>query len=133
MDVRNCRTCGKLFNVLNGERICPACQRALEDKFQEVKEYLRQNPNSTVEQTAKDNDLSVKQIKQWIREERLILSNAVESGIVCEKCGKPICTGRFCDICKANMKNDLMQVIDRPVVHQEVQKSGHTKDRMRFL
>lgn len=133
MDVRNCRTCGKLFNVLNGERICPACQRALEDKFQEVKEYLHQNPNSSVEQTAKDNDLSVKQIKQWIREERLILSSAVESGIVCEKCGKPICTGRFCDICKANMTNDLMQVIDRPVVQQEVQKSGHTKDRMRFL
>ena len=76
MDVRNCRTCGKLFNVLSGERICPACKQALEDKFQEVKEYLRQYPNSSVEQTATDNDVSVKQIKQWIREERLILSDA---------------------------------------------------------
>lgn len=133
MDVRNCRTCGKLFNVLSGERICPACKQALEDKFQEVKEYLRQYPNSSVEQTATDNDVSVKQIKQWIREERLILSDATVSGIVCEKCGRPICTGRFCEACKANMASDLMNAIDRPQSRPEPQKTGHDKNRMRFL
>ena len=42
MDVRNCKMCGRLFNVLNNERICPACQKKLEDKFHEVKEYLEE-------------------------------------------------------------------------------------------
>lgn len=44
MDVRNCKMCGRLFNVLNNERICPACQKKLEDKFHEVKEYLERIP-----------------------------------------------------------------------------------------
>ena len=94
MDVRNCKMCGRLFNVLNNERICPACQKKLEDKFHEVKEYLEEHPGASVEQTATDNDISTKQIRQWVREERLILSTATEAGIVCEKCGKPIRTGR---------------------------------------
>lgn len=67
----------------------------LEDKFHEVKEYLEEHPGASVEQTATDNDISTKQIRQWVREERLILSTATEAGIVCEKCGKPIRTGRF--------------------------------------
>ena len=84
MDVRNCKMCGRLFNVLNNERICPACQKKLEDKFHEVKEYLEEHPGASVEQTATDNDISTKQIRQWVREERLILSTATEAGIVCE-------------------------------------------------
>ena len=43
--------CGRLFNVLNNERICPACQKKLEDKFHEVKQYLEDHPGASVEQT----------------------------------------------------------------------------------
>lgn len=84
MEVRNCKMCGRLFNVLNNERICPACQKKLEDKFHEVKQYLEDHPGASVEQTATDNDISTKQIRQWVKEERLILSSATEAGIVCE-------------------------------------------------
>jgi hypothetical protein len=122
-----------LFNVLGSERICPACQKALEEKFQEVKAYLRENPDSSVEKTATDNDVSTKQIKQWVREERLILSSATDAGITCESCGKPICSGRFCEACKANMANDLMGALDRPKKALQPQEKSHEKDRMRFL
>ena len=40
MNVTNCRSCGRLFNVLSNERICPECRKKLEDKFQAVKKYL---------------------------------------------------------------------------------------------
>ncbi|MGN0414612.1 MAG: flagellar protein [Agathobacter sp.] len=133
MNVINCRSCGKLFNVLGREKICPECRKALEDKFQQVKEYLSQNPNASVEQTATDNEVTVKQIRQWIREERLVLSNATESGIVCENCGKPICTGRFCDACRASMASELMGAIDRPKKKPASPDRGHERDRMRFL
>lgn len=134
MNVMNCRSCGKLFNVLGREKICPECRKALEDKFQQVKEYLTENPNSSVEQTATDNEVTVKQIKQWIREERLVLSSATESGIVCESCGRPICTGRFCDSCRAGMANDLMSAMDRPVKKKPVSSAkDHEGNRMRFL
>ena len=58
MEVRNCKMCGRLFNVLNNERICPACQKKLEDKFHEVKQYLEDHPGASVEQTATDNDIN---------------------------------------------------------------------------
>jgi hypothetical protein len=118
---------------LGREKICPSCQRLLEDKFQEVKEYLQKNPNTSVEQTARDNDVTTKQIKQWVREERLVLTSATEAGIVCESCGKPICTGRFCETCKATMANDLMNAISQPAHKEEHSKADRERDRMRFL
>lgn len=95
MEVRNCRSCGRLFNYMGGAPLCPACQKKLEEKFQEVKAFLEENPNSSVETVAEELDVSVKQIRQWIREERLSLSVAGADGIVCETCGKPIRTEDF--------------------------------------
>ena len=100
MDVKNCKSCGRLFNYMSGPVMCPNCQRKLEEKFQQVKQYLDENPNSSVNQVAEAMDVSVKQIKQWIREERLALSQPSADGILCEHCGTPICSGRFCDKCK---------------------------------
>ena len=131
MNVTNCRMCGKIFNVLSNERICPACQRKLEDKFHEVKLYLEEHPNSSVEQTAIDNDVSTKQIRQWVKQERLILTTATVTGIVCEKCGRPIRTGRFCERCKNSMANELENAYAKP--EPAVEEPKDDKDRMRYL
>lgn len=133
MEVTNCRDCGRLFNYISGPRRCPECQKKLEEKFQQVKEFLRQNPDSSISQTATENDVSVKQIKQWIREERLVISNGMAEGIVCETCGKPIRTGRFCEACKKNMVQDLSNAFEKP---KPAERSLHTEkenDRMRYL
>lgn len=137
MEVTNCRECGRLFNYISGPRRCPECLKKLEKKFQDVKEYLRQNPDSSISKTATDNDVSVKQIKQWIREERLVISNGVAEGIVCENCGKPINTGRFCESCKKNMMDQLSSAY--PSKNQSSQmdfsrgSSSKENDKMRFL
>ncbi len=133
MNVLNCKSCGRLFNAMSREKICPACRNALEDKFQDVKKYLEENPNSSVEQTAKDNDVSTKQIRQWVREERLILSSATDAGITCEVCGRPICSGRYCDQCKMSLKSDLMNALDRPNKPAGSPKPRNDGNRMRFL
>lgn len=134
MNVTNCRGCGRLFNVLSNERLCPSCRQELEDKFQNVKEYLADHPNASVEEVSKENDVTVKQIKQWVREERLIFTEGSLEGIECESCGKMIRTGRFCDACKMNMANHLMSALDSPKKAEEPKKkSTHEGDRMRFL
>lgn len=133
MEVRNCRGCGRLFNYMSGAPICDQCRRKLEEKFQEVKEYLRDNPNSTVAQVSEAMDVSTKQIKQWIKEERLSLTTAGADGIVCEQCGAPICSGRFCNKCKASMVNNLEGAIDKPkgtMAHNIKEQNAH---RMHFL
>ncbi|MBQ3544357.1 MAG: flagellar protein [Lachnospiraceae bacterium] len=109
MDVKNCRTCGRLFNYISGRQMCPACRAQLEEKFQEVKKYVEENKNATLSQVAEEMDVPVRQLKDWIREERLILSDAWGE-IVCDSCGKAIVTGRFCVDCKRNMANKLGDV-----------------------
>lgn len=132
MDVRNCRSCGRLFNYLSGIPICESCKAALEDKFQDVKKYIRDNPRSSVQMVADANEVSTRQIKQWIREERLTFSDDSPIGIDCERCGATIKTGRFCEACKDAMKNDLNSALYREPV-EEVKTTFRDGNRMRFL
>ncbi|MCM1105983.1 MAG: flagellar protein [Blautia sp.] len=134
MDVRNCKNCGRLFNVLANERLCPACRQAMEDKFQDVKNYINEHKGASIDEVSRENDVSVKQIKQWVREERLSFSEDSMEGIECEKCGKLIRTGRFCDNCRKTMTNDLMSVMDKPKLSEPPKSSkDKDRDRMRFL
>lgn len=134
MNVRNCRKCGKLFNYITGMPLCPACKEDMEKKFQEVKKYIQDNRGATVAQVAEECDVEESQIRQWVREERLVFSEGTVAGIACEVCGVAITTGRFCDKCKANMINGLSAVGRRapePVQQSAARRS--TENRMRFL
>ncbi len=133
MDVRNCRSCGRLINYTGGQPICAACQKKLEDKFNEVKKFLDENPRASINQVSEEMDVSTKQIKQWIREERLTLSDPGAGGINCEQCGAPITTGRFCSKCKASMMNRFADAIDKPKIVMKAPEAQHDKNRMRFL
>lgn len=133
MNVSNCKYCGRLFNAISRERICPNCQKQLDEKFVVVKEFLRENPNSSVDEVSKECEVSTKQIRQWVREERLTFSENSMEGIECERCGVMIKTGRYCETCKLAVGNDLRSVMDKPRVEQSVKKSAKDKDRMRFL
>ncbi|MCR4956148.1 MAG: flagellar protein [Lachnospiraceae bacterium] len=132
MEVRNCKDCGRLFNYLSGRPICPACQKKLEEKFAEVKQYIRDNGGATINQIAEANEVDPKQIKQWIREERLVISDDSPINIECESCGAPIKTGRYCAACTANMANNLGSAIKKPKA-APVKQERDTRDRMRFL
>ena len=96
MDVRNCKGCSRLFNYLGGQQLCPDCIKALDVKFDEVREYVYDHPGAGMQQVAEEMDVSVAQIKRWIREERLSFSEESQVGLECEGCGKMIRTGRFC-------------------------------------
>lgn len=132
MDVRSCRNCGKLFNYMQGSKICPACKKKLEEKFVEVKEYIRHNDKAPLSQIAEDTDVSVKQLKQWVKEERLTFSKDSPVGIECENCGALIRTGRFCDKCKNNMASEMSKMYAvTPPPQQDAKKRD--KDKIRFL
>lgn len=135
MQVTNCKGCGRLFNALSNERLCPQCRKRLDDKFQEVKNYLSENPNSSIPIISKECDVSPKQLRQWVREERLTFSEDSMEGIECEQCGKMIRTGRFCDSCKSSLANRLSSALDKPVStnRTDTRRNGDRENRMRFL
>lgn len=134
MDIRNCKNCGRLFNYI-GKNLCPECLKAKNDEFTVVKEYVRNNPAAGIAEVSEATEVSVKQIREWIREERLILTEAsATAGINCESCGRPIRTGRFCPPCKVQMTRSLSQAFVNPTkVAEERQKAMSDKDRMRYL
>ncbi|ABX40636.1 flagellar protein [Lachnoclostridium phytofermentans] len=107
MDVRNCRSCGKLFNYLSGVQFCPACMRELDKKFEVVKNYIYDNPKANIQEVAEVNEVTVQQLRQWVREERLAFSEDSLVGLECENCGTMIRTGRFCNLCKDKLVNTL--------------------------
>ncbi|MGN0169781.1 MAG: flagellar protein [Lachnospiraceae bacterium] len=131
MEVRNCKQCGRLFNYLSGQPICPECKKNLEDKFSQVKQYIREHGGATINEVAEANDVDVRQIKQWVREERLAFSKDSPISIECESCGAPIKTGKYCPQCMAKMAANLGRAIKRPVTEQH--RAERDKDRMRFL
>lgn len=133
MDVRNCKNCGNLFQYV-GKPICPACAKKLEDKFFEVRNYIYENPTANMGTVAEEMDVPIQQIKKWVREERLAFSKDSGITISCEKCGKPILTGRFCKECKNNMRNDLFNVYGTENrAKSQKQDTADSNGRMRFL
>jgi flagellar operon protein (TIGR03826 family) len=121
MDVRNCRSCGKLFNYISGQPpLCHTCLQALEDKFAAVKEYIYNHPKASIQEIADDNDVSIMQIQKWIREERLAFSDDSVIGIECENCGAMIKTGRFCKACKEKLAHNLGSIYKEKSPGQKV-------------
>ncbi len=134
MNVRNCRKCGKLFNYMFGMPICPACKDKLEEKFQAVKKYIRENRLADIKQVAEDCEVEVGQIQQWIREERLEFTEDSPVKIPCKNCGASIRSGKYCEKCKREMTNNLSSVMDKPkAVLVEPKKPQSTGNKMRFL
>lgn len=132
MDVRNCRGCGKLFNYLQGPPLCPTCIKALEEKFEEVKQYVYDHPKAEIHEVSEECGVSIGQIKQWIREERLAFSEDSMIGIDCEGCGAIIKTGRFCKACKEKLARGFQELYPRAEEKKKV-KDFRDQARMRFL
>ena len=135
MNVRNCRKCGKLFNYVQGPPICMQCREALEEKFQEVKEFIRENPHCTIPEVAEACDVSTNQIQQWLRDDRLEIAEGSAIALECENCGASIRSGRFCENCKKSMANQLSDSIKKPEAPKPAPKRKDPKEnpKMRFL
>lgn len=132
MDVRNCRNCGRMFNYLGGPSVCPICRDSAEKDYEKVRDYIRENPHSNIQKIADDCEVSVQQINQWVREERLEFSKDSPIMLNCENCGDPIRTGRFCEKCKNNMASNLTSAFKKPTAAPEPTKRDHDSDKMRF-
>ena len=133
MNVENCRKCGKIYNYVNGPHICPQCKKALEEDFQKAKEYIRTNPNCSVAAVAEACEIEVAQIRQWLREERLVFGSLEGSDLTCEACGTRILSGRFCEKCKQTVAKGLGDAIAKPEMPKPEIKKEPTGNKMRFL
>lgn len=112
-DVRNCRRCGKIFNYIGGAPICHDCRRQDDEEFKKVKEYLYDHPRASIIEVSKELEISVQKIKGYLKEGRLeIIGEDGNMVLECEKCGKSINTGRFCNECSRELAEGIKSTAD---------------------
>ena len=134
-DVRNCRRCGRIYNYLGGQPICPVCREADEQDFRRVKNYLYQYPGASISQVSKELDISVEKIKSYLKDGRLeiIGENTGNLMLECENCGKSIKSGRFCDACSQELSKELRSTADKINSNISKTKTQQKGIGMRYL
>lgn len=108
MPMRNCRRCKKIFNYIpGGPKICPECRQQTENDFKKVKEYIYENKGCSINEVSEATGVSTREIMHFLREERLEVSEGLASELKCEKCGRPIKSGRLCKECMESFKKSV--------------------------
>lgn len=129
MDLRNCKSCGRMFQY-EGSEFCTACRKDQVDDFQKVKEYLNENPGAIVPQVVEDTGVSVEKIMKFLKEERLEIKGEAGYILECESCGDKIPSGRFCKNCISNLRGELGSVTKQK---KKPEKKKDTKDQFRII
>lgn len=133
-DVRNCRRCNKIFNYLGGPPICFDCKQQDEENFKRVKEYLYDNPKASLFEVSKELEISVQQIRAYLKEGRLeIIGAGGNMFLECERCGKSIATGRFCESCAKEVTDDLKSAAGQMGNSSTEAASARKSGGMRYL
>ena len=112
MQAKNCPRCGKLFNEIKSP-VCPACEKAEEDDFQRVREYIGENELSTLQEISEATGVRAKKIIQYIKDGRLEVTNGMNGEIVCESCATPLRRGRFCDKCLIALNRSVNSIFGK--------------------
>lgn len=134
MNLINCEECGRLFSS-SGPKVCPNCKKEEEEKFEIVKDYLWDNPNSTIKKVAEETGVERELIIKFMREGRLDAEGLlIDYKLKCKRCSKEIKTGIFCESCRNKMINNFKTDAKEEKEEKEKQKQGKgmfLKDRFK--
>ncbi len=99
MAVRMCVHCNMPFQQKRQEETCPSCSRIGDTVFRGIKEYLYDHPGASATELISELGVTMKQIRHYLREERLEVVGDGYTGLKCDACGVSIQTGRMCESC----------------------------------
>lgn len=135
MEVKTCKKCRRLFHYLTGIELCSDCKNMLEEKFQEVKEYIAEKEKGgiSIAQISRECEVPVSQIKEWLQEDRLELAERICAERVCEKCGQSIYEGSFCSLCKRELLGQVGNALRKETRNIPAARSSDSGQRMRFI
>lgn len=120
--LKNCPRCGRVF-VYTNVMLCPQCLKEDEQDYNKVRDYLYEHPKATIDKVSRETEVPAKKIIRFLREGRLILSKEnVNIFLTCERCDKPIRSGRYCKECAEEFKEKLS--VKQDVPQDDVAKTG---------
>lgn len=122
MSIKNCSRCGRMFQSEGPGKLCARCLDNDEEDFKVVREYVYDNPNSNIPEVAECTGVTEEKILKFLRQGKLVLKDELSMVLDCERCGKPIKSGRFCDSCTNEMSRDLRSAASKTA--ESIQKSS---------
>ncbi|MBM7866662.1 hypothetical protein GTO89_08415 [Heliobacterium gestii] len=131
MNVRNCPRCNRIF-VPQGRRICPVCVREDEEKYERVREFLRDHPGATLLEVIAATEVDEDTVLQFIKEGRIEASQLQGASLHCERCDAPISSGTLCPSCQGALAKELQKAAGslRPSSPGERETKSRPKDKM---
>ncbi len=133
MNLKNCYRCGGLF-AYTGRNICNKCLEKEEEEYNIVRKYVRDHPGASIIEVSEATDIEEEKILQFVRDGRL-KSKGFTGVLACERCGKSISSGRFCEDCMQQREKEIQGVLQRNVVREppkEIPKRK-TNDKLHIL
>jgi len=128
LNIRNCKECGKIFQYDGISKLCYQCRKKDDERFNTVKQYLYENPKSSIEKVSEETGVSKETILRYLREGRLEIAEGTPGLVLdCERCGVAIRTGRYCKSCATAIERGMKAGFERP--EKDVLKS-RDKDKM---
>ena len=68
---KRCKECNCTFQYVTSEQLCLSCSQKNESEFRRIKEFLKDNPKSSVSLVATSLEINVSHIQKFIDEGRL--------------------------------------------------------------
>lgn len=134
MAPRQCKRCKTLFNYMQGDVLCPRCKEKEEEEFKTVRKYLKLNPKSTIHQTVNDTGIPIKTVTKFIRDGRLEITDDSPIGIDCQRCGRMIKTGSYCEECEVELRKELNQVVNKTkTIKDESRLNNKSKSKLYYF
>ena len=108
-EIRNCPSCGELFNYIGIRDICNKCARNEEELYEVVYRFLRKRENraATVERIVEATGVKEELLYKWVKKKRLHPAMFPNLGYPCDNCGRLTNNGKLCDRCKGELTADL--------------------------
>lgn len=104
MAIKKCKGCGSIFDGITP--YCSRCMQEIDYRYKNVRDYLYENPDETVDQVSEATGTPKWMIVYYLRDGRLNVKDA--SGYIrCEQCGKPLTTGRYCPDCMVKIEKKM--------------------------
>lgn len=108
-EVRNCPSCGELFNYIGLKDVCNKCAVSEDEMYEKVYRFLRKRENraATVDRIEEVTGVSKSLLYKWVRKGRLQKALFPNLGYPCDNCGHLTNSGKLCSKCQEELKEDL--------------------------
>jgi flagellar operon protein (TIGR03826 family) len=109
VDLSNCPECGEIYVKNKFRNVCEKCWREEEAAYDTVSKYMRKRENraATMLQVVEATGVPESLILKFIKNGKLQIAQFPNFGYPCDKCGAVIRTGRLCEDCANEIKDDL--------------------------